>query len=189
VNERATGSVVSLEPRRPLDASAATPVEREPLVLVPARRPDWPTLAALAIASGVVAIGLGGWAIFSVAGSDPATNGAQLDRALPILTAPGAERIALRGSLGRLVLVVAPDDAAVLALSGLGPAADGREYAIWVVPPGSATPVAAGAFQGSERIVPVRRPVPPGARVGVTLEDAGGAERPTRTLRLVAERR
>ncbi len=188
MNERATGSVVALESRRPLDATAATPVEREPLVLVPARRPGWPTLAALAIASGVVAVALGGWAIFAASGSDPTTDGAQLDRALPILTARGAERRALRGSMGRIVLVVAPGDAAVLALSGLGPAPDGREYAIWVVPPGSATPTAAGTFDGSERIVPVGRPVPPGARVGVTLEEAGGAARPTRTLRLVAER-
>lgn len=157
------------------------------MVLVPARRPGWPTLAALAIASGVVAVALGGWAIVA-AGSDRSTDGAQLDRALPILTAPGAERVALRGSMGRIVLVVAPGDAAVLALSGLGPAPDGREYAIWVVPPGSATPVPAGAFDGSERIVSVNRPVPPGARVGVTLEDAGGAELPTRALRLVATR-
>ena len=57
-----------------------------------------------------------------------------------------------------------------------------------MVPSGSATPVAAGTFDGSERIVLLSRPAPPGARVAVTLETAGGLERPTRPLRLVAER-
>jgi hypothetical protein len=93
----------------------------------------------------------------------------------------------LRGSVGRLVLVAA-DDRALLVVDGLGRAPAGRAYAAWVIPPGSATPFAAATFDGSQRLVPLTRAVPPGARVGVTLEDAGGVERPTRPLRLVAER-
>ena len=86
------------------------------------------------------------------------------------------------------MLVAAPDDAALLVLNGLGRAPDGNVYEAWVVPPGSATPMPAGTFDGSDRIVPLTRPAPPGARVAVTLEADGGSERPTRPLRLVAER-
>jgi hypothetical protein len=183
--------VIAFErPADAVEASPAAPVELAPLELPRARRPGWPTLAALAIASGLVAIGLGGWAI--VSGADPAPetslDGPRLDRALAILADSGAERVPLRGSLGRLMLVVAADDGAVLALDGLGAAPRGLEYAAWVVPPGSATPLPAGAFDGADRVVLLTRRVPPGARVGVTLEEAGGVERPTRPLRLVAER-
>ena len=50
------------------------------------------------------------------------------------------------------------------------------------------TPLPAGTFDGDERIVMLTRPAPPGSRVGVTLEANGGADRPTRPLRVVAER-
>jgi hypothetical protein len=55
------------------------------------------------------------------------------------------------------------------------------------VPPGSATPLPAGTFDGSGRIVLLTRPAPPGARVAVTLEADGGVSLPTRPLRLAAE--
>ena len=161
----------------------------EPVEPPRARRPGWPTLASLAIATGLVALGLGAWAIVSAA-DDPARSAdrPELDRSLSLLGAPDAERVPLRGSVGRIVLVARPDGAALLALNDLGLAPHGREYEAWVVPSGSATPVAAGTFDGSERIVLLSRPAPPGARVAVTLETAGGLERPTRPLRLVAER-
>jgi len=61
-------------------------------------------LASLAIATGLVALGLGAWAIVSAANDDaaPATGRPELDRALSLLGAPDAERVALRGSLGRI---------------------------------------------------------------------------------------
>ena len=161
-----------------------------PVELPRARRPGWPTLASVAIATGLVALGLGAWAIVSAANDDAARGieRPELDRALSLLGAPDAERVPLRGSLGRIVLVARPDGAALLALNGLGLAPDGREYEAWVVPPGSATPGRAGTFDGSQRIVLLSRPAPPGARVAVTLETDGGVDRPTRALRLVAER-
>jgi hypothetical protein len=136
-----------------------------------------------------VAIGLGGWAIVSGRGAEPssALEGRQLDTALSILAAPDAERVPLRGSVGR-ILLVATDRGAVLSLDGLGAPPAGKVYEAWVVPPGSATPHPAGRFDTSERVVLLTRPVLPGARVGVTLETAGGVERPTRPLRVVAER-
>jgi hypothetical protein len=186
-----SAQLVALVERAPVDATPAAPVALPPVELPQARRPGWPTLASLGIAAGLAAIGLGGWAI--VSGADRGTAGGldapQLDRALAVLGSPSAERLPLRGSVGRIVLFAAPNGAALLALDGLGAAPDGRAYEAWVVPPGSATPLPAGTFDGSHRIVPLTRRVPAGALVAVTLETEGGAERPSRPLRLVAQRR
>jgi anti-sigma-K factor RskA len=181
--------LVSVSEPAPREATPAAPVALAPAELPRARRPGWPTLASLAIATGLVAVGLGAWTIVAVADDEPAgLDGRGLDRALSLLAAPGAERIPLRGSVGRIVLVAGRDGTALLALSGLGRAPDGYDYEAWLVPPGSATPLPAGTFDGSERIVPLSRPAPSGARVAVTLEADGGVDRPTRPLRLVAER-
>ena len=175
--------------RAPLEATPAAPVTLEPLEVPRGRRPGWPTLASLAIATGLVALGLGAWAAVSAARDDArSADRPELDRALSLLGAPDAVRVPLRGSLGRIVLVARPNGEALLALNGLGTAPDGREYEAWVVPAGSATPVRAGMFDGTERIVLLNRTAPPGARVAVTLEVDGGVDRPTRPLRLVAER-
>jgi hypothetical protein len=184
-----SAQLVSLPEQAPREATAASPVVLQALELPRARRPGWPTLASIAIATGLVALGLGGWAIVAGAGEDApgGIGSAQLDEALAILAAPGALRVPLHGSLGRIVLVAAPDGAAVLALAGLGVAPAGREYEAWVVAPGSATPAPAGTFDGSRRLVLLTRQAPPGARVAVTLEADGGVGRPTRPLRLVAE--
>ncbi len=173
-----------------VDAAPATPLVLAELELPRGRRPGWPTLAALAIATGVVALGLGGWAVVSGTTPERQTRleGTRLDRALAVLADRHAARIPLRGSVGRIVLVVASDDTALLALDGLGAAPDGRRYQAWLVPPGSATPVPAGAFDGRDRVVLLTRPVRSGARLGVTLEPAAGVDSPTRLLRLVAER-
>jgi hypothetical protein len=189
VARSSSAQIVSFTERAPLEATSAAPVSLAPVELPRARRPAWPTLASLAIATGLVALALGAWAI--VAGADDDSDGldgAPLDRAISVLAAPGAERIPLSGSVGRIVLVAGRDGAALLSLTGLGSAPDGHDYEAWVVPPGSATPVPAGTFDGSERIVLLSRPAPRGSLVAVTLEPDGGADRPTRPLRLVAER-
>ena len=95
-----------------------------------------------------------------VSGADEETTGldrAQLDLALPLLAAPGAERIPLRGSVGRIVLVADRAGAALLSLAGLASAPDGYDYEAWVIPPESATPLPAGVFDGRERIVLLSR--------------------------------
>ncbi len=182
-------NVVPFERRRLVDASAAAP-PAEPLVLPRARKPAWSTLAALGIATGLLAIALGTWAILSDARSSPAEklSGANLEEALAILTASDASRVPLQGSVGRITLVATPDDRAALALDGLNPAPAEGGYEAWVVPPGSATPAPAGMFDGTERVVLLTRPVPSGTRVGVTLEREEGAGSPSRPLRLVATR-
>lgn len=182
--------LVALErPEEVLEASPGAPVPFPALEVPQARKPGWPTLAALAVACGVVAIALGAWALVAgtTASSDP-TRSAADERSLALLTDARAERYPLRGSLGRITLVVGDRNDALLALDGLGAAPAGGAYAVWVVPPASAVPRLAGTFDAAERAVPLTRPVPHGARVGVTLERIPAPERPSRALRLVAVR-
>jgi len=176
-------------PEDALEASPGTPVPFPALELPRARRPGWPTLAALAAACGLLAVGLGAWALVaSIRSDEAAVPDPALERSLAVLTSSGAQRLPLRGSVGRIALVVDENGRAVLALDGLGPAPDGRVYAAWLVLPGSATPLAAGTFSGRDRAVPLGRVVPPGARVAVTLERDPPPSRPSRPLRLSAVR-
>jgi anti-sigma-K factor RskA len=172
-----------------VEASLGAPVPLPALELARPRRPSWPTLAALAITCGVLAVALGAWALVAELRSEPQIVAeVAAGPTVAILADSEAERFPLRGSVGRIVLVVDDRDRAVLTLDGLGAAPAGRTYTAWVVPPGSARPVPAGSFDGTERVIPLSRQVRPGARVAVTLEPSGGSESPSRALRLVAVR-
>jgi hypothetical protein len=174
-----------------VEASPGTPVPLPALEIPRARRPGWPTLAALAAGCGVAAILLGAWAVVAEVRSDAdasASTSPSLERAVALLAGPGTERFPLRGSMGRITLVVGVGERGVLALDGLGPAPDGRVYAAWLVPPNSATPVRVATFSGVEPAVPLARWVRHGARIGVTLESARAPDMPSRSLRLVAVR-
>jgi hypothetical protein len=181
--------VVSL-PERPGTVEATPPRPlASPVELPRARRPGWPTLAALAIATGLAAIVVGAWAIVSGVRSEPApAPDPTVERSLAVLADSSAERFPLRGSVGRVAVVVTASDDAVLALDGLGPAPAGSTYRVWLVPPGSATPVGDAAFDATARVVPLDRRVPRGTRVAVTLEPAADTLRPSRPLRLSAVR-
>lgn len=173
----------------PVEATSSLPTLLPSVELRRARRPGWATLAALAIATGLAAIGLGAWSVYAEARAEPATVSApSAEQALAVLADASAERFPLRGSVGRIALVVTDAGAAALALDGLGPAPPGRVYRVWVVRPGSATPVGDAAFDASSRAVPLERRIPAGTRVGVTLEPSGDAMRPSRPLRLSAVR-
>jgi len=201
MSSAAAGMVVAMIHRRRSELSAVASVDLAephataapvlpPFELPRGRRPGWATLAALAAATGAAALGLGGWALVEGARSrspEPSPDPA-LGRAIGVLADPTAERVPLRASLQRIVLVFTSRGDAVLALRGLGPAPEGRAYQTWVVPPASTTPIADAVFDGSAQVVPLARTVYPGARVAVTLEAAGGARKPTRTLRLIAQR-
>lgn len=174
-----------------LEGSPGTPVPLPALALPRSRRPGWPTLTALAAGCGVAAILLGAWALVAeVRSNDPASSPSSpaLERAVAILAGPSTERFPLRGSMGRITLVVGAAERGVLAVDGLGRAPAGRIYTAWLVPPGSATPVRVATFSGDEPAVPLSRRVGRSARVGVTLEAEPAPDRPSRALRLVAVR-
>jgi hypothetical protein len=192
VAQRGVANVIPFERQADVaEGSAPVSLALAPVELEPARRPSWPTLAALAMATGLASIGLGAWAVVDELRSEPkpsASTGRALDRTVALLSDSSAERHVLRGSVGRIALVVTGKGVAVLTLDGFGAASAGMTYQAWVVPPGSATPLPDATFDGSTHVVPLARRVSPGARVAVTLERSGGAERPSRPLRLVATR-
>jgi anti-sigma-K factor RskA len=135
-----------------LDAAAATRVNVVPL---PTRR-SWAFRAAapIAAAAACAAIALGVWA--------------------GILHSRLAHKTVLSA-----VLVLGSDRRATLSVAGLARAPDGKTYEAWVIRHG-VSPQPAGLFPGgSASTVRLRRPVPPGATVAVTLEHAGGVTSPT----------
>jgi anti-sigma-K factor RskA len=191
VAEQSTAKVVPFGRRADVvEPARVETVVLPPLTAPPERKPAWPTLAALAIASGLAAVGLGAWAVLSEARTTttPEEPTPSVAWSLGVLADASARRYPLQNSVGRIALVADDADRAVLTLDGLGPAPEGSTYQVWFVPAGSARPFAAGTFDGTDRVVPLTRPVRRGTRVGVTLEQAPGAVRPSRPLRLVALR-
>jgi hypothetical protein len=174
-----------------LDATPGAPVPLPALDLPRSRRPEWPTLAALAAGCGVAAVLLGAGAVVADfrSGSDTSSsNGQALEQAVGIVAGASTERFPLRGSMGRITLVVGAGERGVLALDGLGRAPKGRSYAAWLVPQRSATPVRVATFSANEPLVLLARRVSRGATVAVTLEASPPPDRPSRGLRLVAVR-
>ena len=174
-------------------ATTAQPVtpSLEPVVVPSERRPRWTSLAVLAAACGLGAVVLGIGAVLWPASDPspaPAAGSPALEKAVVLLADPAVERITFAGSLGRLVLLVGRRGDAVLALNGLGAAPEGRIYQAWVTQPGPGETVPAGLFDGSERLVALTVRVARGAQVSVTLENAGGADAPSRAPRLYAVR-
>jgi hypothetical protein len=184
-------------------AAAAGGITNPPVALPRQRRPSGPTLIGLATAAGVGALALGAWAFVAGLGSnDTASNPAPRETvpaapapapeayedAVALLANPAAERIPLRGSVRRIVLVVEPGGNAALVLNGLGPAPEGRAYQAWVTRRNGKSFRSAALFSGREVAVPLARPVPRGATVAVTLERARGAATPTRTPKLYVTR-
>ena len=190
MSQREPASVVSFE--RPGDVVESTPprpIALAPVELPRARRPGWPTLAALAIATGLAAVGLGAWSVLTEARSEPSqAEDAVVAQSLAVLADSTATRFPFRGSVGRIALLVTDSGDAVLALDGLGPSPEGSAYRAWLVPEGSATPVGDASFDAATPVVPLERRVPPGTRVAVTLEPSSDATRPSRPLRLTAVR-
>jgi hypothetical protein len=169
----------------PVEAMSPRPLALDPVELPSARRPGWPLLAALATATGLAAIGLGAWSVLAEARSEPsAAEDTAVARSLAVLADASAVRHPLEGAVGRIALVVTEAGDGVLALDGLGPAPAGSTYRVWLVAPGSATPVADAAFDATSPVVLLERRIPKGTRVAVTLEPARDTARPSRPLRL-----
>lgn len=187
-NGRVVATASRAEARAAVLEHLSTPVE-----LRPERRFSTATLAGLAAAAGIAAIVLGGWAFVSGVRTDAGSDGVGaaptgLQQAVALLTRPDVERLPLRGSVGRIVLVVEASGNAALVLNGLGPVDSEWAYQVWVTGPNALAPRSAGLFSGREAIVPLTGLVRRGAVVAVTLEPAVGSFAPTRTPKLLVER-
>lgn len=92
--------------------------------------------------------------------------------------------VALSRPSPRVINVTLSRDAggsATLQVSGLAAAPNGKTYEAWVIPEGKA-PRPAGLFSGgATTTIHLKRAVPNGALVAVTIERAGGVPAPTTT--------
>jgi anti-sigma-K factor RskA len=124
-------------------------------------RPRWalPAAAAAAAVAACAAIGLGIWA---------ASLHDQLGQRPEAVRVNGADAS----------VIVTPENEATLVVRSLPSAPAGKTYEAWVIQEDE--PVPAGTFTGGGRVAfALSRKVPEGAIVAVTLERAGGVERPT----------
>jgi anti-sigma factor RsiW len=146
---------------RILDAARAERPNVVPL------RPRWAyPVAAVAAVAACAAIGLGVWA----AELNSRDRGL---RALPLAGAAGS-------------LVLNGDGQAALVVAGMSAAPAGKTWEAWVIENGRARPAALFAGGGRTTVVRLDRPVPKGAKVGVTLERAGGAQQPSAAPRVTS---
>jgi anti-sigma-K factor RskA len=135
---------------------------RERANVVPLR-PRWvlPATATVAAVAACAAIGLGVWT---------AILNNRLD-ARP-------EIVALEGTNGSLIVSSAGEGTLMMEELGVAPA--GKTYEAWVILDGN--PLPAGTFSGGGRVAfALTREVPDGAVVAVTIERAGGVQKPTTT--------
>ena len=106
-------------------------------------------------------------------------------QALALLSKPSTDRVAFRGSHGRLLLVVGSGGRAAILVRGFERAPAGWPRYAWVVGP-SGKPVRAARFEGTERAVFLSAPV--GRRDSVVVApDRAAALRPN-GARIVAVR-
>ena len=171
------------------DAPAPSPVLRNriltqaaserPYVAAPAPRRRWalPVAAAAAVTAGCAALALAFWAAdLSQQVDDLQAQQHRSEEVALVLANPDAERIALDGANGVLV-VDSETQEGHLVVFGLEEAPDAHTYEAWVIEEGEAVP--AGLFSGgaeSTTVVPLAVPVPAGAVVAVTIEQAGGVQ-------------
>jgi len=142
------------------------------------RRRTVPVLAAVAAVAAVVALALGLWGSRLSSDLDETRAALARERAASAIVAdPGARTVDLATGSGRLV--VDAEGRAALVLTNLGPAPSGKTYQAWVIEDDN--PIPAGVFPGQEGfdVVLVDGDVADGEVVAVTVENAGGAERPS----------
>jgi len=153
----------------------AARAERSNVVPLRSRRPQvWQAVTAVAAAA---AIGLGIWAATLAHSLDSERSARQrADDVLGVLADPSADRIALHGRSGSLV--VAPSGAAALVIRQLDEAPSGKTYEAWVIEGDHPQP--AGTFEGggATTVIPLQHSVAAGTTVAVTVERHGGADAP-----------
>jgi anti-sigma-K factor RskA len=169
---------------RILDQAAA---ERPKVVSLPRRRWAFPVAAAAAVAAGIAAIALAFWAAdLSQQVDDLEAQQHRANEALIALIDPSASHFALEGADGVLV-VDDESEEGKLVISGLASAPSEKTYEAWVIEGDQAVP--AGLFSGGDdqTVVPLATPVPEGAIVAVTVEQAGGVDAPTQQPIITSE--
>jgi anti-sigma factor RsiW len=141
-------------------------------------RPRWRSVpGALAAVAACAALGFGLWsASLSRSLEREREANDEFARAVAILADPSAKRVPLSGDYG--TLVVRNTGQAALVMRRLPKAPSGKTYEAWVIESGKPRP--AGLFEGGSgpQAVVLDEPVPEGAQVAATIEEAGGVPAP-----------
>jgi anti-sigma-K factor RskA len=158
------------------------------VVAFPRRRWALPAVATLAAVAACIAVGLGIWAT-SLSNSldrersavDQARRAQSLDAAAihTLLKGDGLQT-PISGYSNNGVLSVTPYRYAVLVICDPLQAPQGKTFEVWVIQ--REKPRSAGLFTGAEGncvVFRVKGHVPKGATVAVTIERAGGVDKPT----------
>jgi anti-sigma factor RsiW len=159
------------------DVRAEPPQNVVPLASRGSRRVV-PVLAGVAAVAAVVALALGIYATGVSSDLDETRDALARSRAGAALVAdPTSRTVEMAPGGGRLF--VGLDGQAALVLPDLGEAPAGKTYQAWVIEDGN--PISAGTFPGENGIdvVLLDGDVAEGEVVAVTLERAGGAEKPS----------
>ena len=149
-------------------------------------RSRWALPAAAVAVAAVAALAV--WGISLDRSLSHEQSARQRDaRILAILSDKDSQRVPISGASG--TLVVSPTRNAVLVVNGLSAAPSGQTYEAWIVTSTGAH--RAGLFRGGagRKFAALTRPVPANAVVGVTLEKAGGANKPTGAMLIRAQMR
>jgi anti-sigma-K factor RskA len=145
--------------------------------VVPLRQRWRSVPGALAAVAACAALGFGIWsASLSRSLEAERESNDQFARAVAILADPEAKRVPLSGDYG--TLVVRDTGQAALVMRRLPQAPSGKTYEAWVIEGGKPRP--AGLFEGGSgaRAIVLDEPVPEGAQVAATIEEAGGVDAP-----------
>jgi anti-sigma factor RsiW len=174
----ASGPAPSPALRERILADVRTEPPQNVVPLESRRRRTVPVLAAVAAVAAVVALALGIWATSMSSDLDETRDALARERAAAAIVAdPTSRTVEMAPGGGRLF--VGLDGQAALVLPDLGEAPAGKTYQAWVIEDGN--PISAGTFPGENGIdvVLLDGDVAEGEVVAVTLERAGGAEKPS----------
>ena len=174
----ASGPAPSPALRERILADVRTEPPQNVVPLESRRRRTVPVLAAVAAVAAVVALAFGIWATSMSSDLDETRDALSRERAAAAIVAdPTSRTVEMAPGGGRLF--VGLDGQAALVLPDLGEAPTGKTYQAWVIEDGN--PISAGTFPGENGIdvVLLDGDVAEGEVVAVTLERAGGAEKPS----------
>ncbi|GAA3068852.1 anti-sigma factor [Streptosporangium carneum] len=155
--------------------------------VVPLRaRPPWRRRVAIGLvaAASAAAVAMGAIAVDAVRDRD------ELRQAVTVIAASDAKTVRYPVSSGGVcTMVLSPSQGRmVVTTRGLPPLPDSRVYEVWLMGPDGARP--AGLLEQAEGDVTtplLTTPLRGDQRVGLTVEPAGGSDRPTTTPIMVAD--
>ncbi|MGH3024005.1 MAG: anti-sigma factor domain-containing protein [Gaiellaceae bacterium] len=162
--------------------------ESADVIPFPRRRWLFPVAAAAAVAAGCLALGLAFWAAdLSRQLDDREAAIHSSEEAIAALAEPGTTRIPLDGAEG-VLLVNEETGEGWLVVRSLEDAPEEMTYEAWVIQDEEAVPAGLFAGGGLSTVVPLTAPVPEGALVAVTVEQAGGVQQSTQDPVFVTSR-